>query len=83
VKDPDKRLGCGPRGVEEIKSHVFFKTIDWKLILNKKIKPPFIPKINSDSDTPYVDSEFTNLTPVDSYNAGDSLGNEENPYDSK
>jgi hypothetical protein len=53
------------------------------LILNKKIKPPFIPKINSDSDTPYVDSEFTNLTPVDSYNAGDSLGNEENPYDSK
>jgi len=48
--------------------------------VNKKIRPPFIPKINSDSDTPYVDQEFTNLTPVDSYNAGDSLGNEENPY---
>lgn len=39
----------------------------------KKIKPPFIPKISSDIDTRYIDSEFTNCTPTDSYNPGDSL----------
>ena len=69
--DPDKRLGSD--GTEKIKKHSFFKNIDWEAILNKKIKPPFIPRISSDSDTKYIDNEFTNLTPVDSYNPQDYL----------
>lgn len=94
VKDPDQRLGSN--GLEEIKKHSFFKNIDWNAIYNKKIKPPFIPKINSDVDTKYIDSvnllkffnififkEFTNCTPTDSYTAGESLDNSENPYQSK
>jgi len=68
VADPDKRLGSGEGGVEKIKQHPFFKNIDWEAIYNKKIKPPFIPRISSDSDTKYIDSEFTNLPPVDSFN---------------
>ncbi len=80
VKDPDTRLGSGPNGLDDIKSHVFFKSIDWEAIYNKKIKPPFIPKIKSESDTRYIDSEFTSCTPTDSYNPGDSLDNSENPY---
>ena len=71
--DPEKRLGSGKDGINEIKKHSFFKNIDWDAILNKKIKPPFIPRISSDSDTKYIDSEFTNLTPVDSYNPQDNL----------
>ena len=73
TQDPDKRLGTGKDGVEKIKKHPFFKNIDWDAIYNKKIKPPFIPRISSDSDTKYIDSEFTNLTPVDSYNPQDML----------
>ncbi len=73
TQDPDKRLGSGKDGVEKIKKHPFFKNIDWDAIYNKKIKPPFIPRISSDSDTKYIDSEFTNLTPVDSYNPQDML----------
>lgn len=69
--DPDKRLGTG--GTDKIKSHPFFKNIDWEAILQKKIKPPFIPRISSDSDVKYIDSEFTNLNPVDSYNPQDYL----------
>lgn len=69
--DPDKRLGSD--SIDKIKKHSFFKNIDWNAILNKKIKPPFIPRISSDSDTKYIDSEFTNLTPVDSYNPQDYL----------
>lgn len=73
TQDPDKRLGSGNDGVKNIKAHPFFKNIDWEAIFNKKIKPPFIPRISSDSDTKYIDSEFTNLTPVDSYNPQDML----------
>ncbi len=69
--DPDKRLGSD--GVDKIKKHPFFKNIDWEAIINKKIKPPFIPRIANESDTKYIDSEFTNLTPVDSYNPQDYL----------
>ena len=69
--DPDKRLGTD--GIEKIKAHPFFKNIDWEAILQKKIKPPFIPRISSDSDVKYIDSEFTNLNPVDSYNPQDLL----------
>jgi serine/threonine protein kinase len=71
IHDPDKRLGS--EGVEKIKKHPFFKNIDWVSIYNKKIKPPFIPRISNDADTKYIDSEFTNLTPVDSYNPQDYL----------
>ena len=76
VKDPNDRLGSGPKGAEEIKSHSFFKSIDWKIILNRKIKPPFLPKVNSEYDTPYID-EFNNMTPVDSLNGGDVSDNAE------
>jgi serum/glucocorticoid-regulated kinase 2 len=80
TKDPEKRLGSGPNGVNEIKSHAFFKNLDWDAIYKKKIKPPFIPKISSDLDTKYIDSEFTNCTPTDSYTGGESLENSDNPY---
>lgn len=73
TQDPDKRLGSGKEGVENIKKHPFFKNIDWKAIISKKIKPPFIPRLSNDHDTKYIDSEFTNLTPVDSYNTNDIL----------
>ena len=53
-------------GLQDIKNHIFFKDIDWNLLSNKKIKPPFIPRLNSLEDTRYVDSEFTNCTPKDS-----------------
>lgn len=73
VRDPDNRLGTGEKGVDGLKAHPFFNSIDWDAIYNKKIKPPFIPKLKSDMETKYIDPEFTNCTPTDSYNPGDSL----------
>ena len=42
-----KRLGCvaAHGGEEAIKHHIFFKDIKWKDLEERKIKPPFKPKI--------------------------------------
>jgi hypothetical protein len=63
-----------------IKKHPFFKNIDWDAILQKKIKPPFTPRIKSEIDTRYIDKEFTDEPPIDSMNPGDSLEENQNPY---
>ena len=36
IKDPEKRLGSGPNGVNDIKSQPFFSSINWESILEKK-----------------------------------------------
>lgn len=69
IKDPKQRLGGGPDDAQEIMSHVFFSTINWLDLEQKKIPPPFQPQVSSDTDTRYFDSEFTGesveLTPPD------------------
>ena len=42
-------------GSEEIKSHPFFKGVDWDNIRNN-MKPPFIPDIENDYDTKYFET---------------------------
>ena len=44
-KNVDKRLGSTERDAEDVKKQSFFKNIDWDGLLQKKIKPPFIPNI--------------------------------------
>ena len=80
IKDPEKRLGSGPNGVDNIKSQPFFASINWESILEKKIKPPFTPKLKSETDTRYIDPEFTSNTAMDSYHPGESLNDNDNPF---
>jgi hypothetical protein len=48
-KNVNKRLGCvtAHGGEEAIKHHSFFRDIKWKDLEERKIKPPFRPKIVS------------------------------------
>ena len=80
IKDPEKRLGSGPNGLNDIKAQPFFASINWQSILEKKIKPPFTPKLRSETDTRYIDPEFTSIAATDSYHAGESLNDNENPF---
>ncbi len=36
-------MGCGERGIEEIKDHPFFESIDWGLLEAGYLDPPFVP----------------------------------------
>lgn len=64
TREPELRLGSGPRDASEIMDQPFFKTINWDDIYNKRIEPPYKPQISSATDTSNFDSEFTNVTPV-------------------
>uniref|UniRef100_A0A7N5JSY0 Ribosomal protein S6 kinase n=1 Tax=Ailuropoda melanoleuca TaxID=9646 RepID=A0A7N5JSY0_AILME len=65
-RNPCNRLGAGIDGVEEIKRHPFFVTIDWNKLYRKEIKPPFKPAVGRPEDTFHFDPEFTARTPTDS-----------------
>jgi serine/threonine protein kinase len=39
-RNPNKRLGSGKLGAEEIKMHSWFKGINWKEVIERKLKPP-------------------------------------------
>ena len=42
-KDPTRRLGHSRQDAEQIKSHPFFKGIDWEKLQKKEIEPPVEP----------------------------------------
>lgn len=54
--NPDKRLGSGPRGPEEIKSHHWFAGFDWSQMAERRLKAPFIPKLSHALDTSNFES---------------------------
>ncbi|KAL0961415.1 hypothetical protein HGRIS_006364 [Hohenbuehelia grisea] len=66
TRDPTRRLGVN--GAEEIRRHPFFANhIDFKLLLEKKIQPPFKPSVTSPVDVSNFDTLFTTEEPVDSF----------------
>ncbi|XP_014890093.1 protein kinase C epsilon type-like [Poecilia latipinna] len=66
TKNPAKRLGCVvSQGCEEaIKTHSFFREIDWVLLEQRKVKPPFKPRIKTKRDVNNFDQDFTKEDPV-------------------
>ncbi|KAM4665096.1 protein kinase C eta type [Discoglossus pictus] len=69
-KKPNKRLGSLAMGGEKaILWHPFFKDINWDLLNNRQIPPPFTPRIKAKEDVSNFDPEFIKeeaiLTPID------------------
>lgn len=49
TKNPSRRLGCvtSQGGEAAIQTHSFFKEMDWGALEQRKVKPPFRPRIVS------------------------------------
>jgi beta-adrenergic-receptor kinase len=63
-RDPKKRLGSN--GADEIKLSLFFSNLDWGVLENGSMEPPFVPNrdINAQSQEDIGDFERTKKTPL-------------------
>ncbi|UJR37104.1 hypothetical protein I4U23_029808 [Adineta vaga] len=50
-RDRTRRLGCMAGGVNDIKRHRWFKRVSWTDIMEQRIKPPIMPKVDYPGDT--------------------------------
>ncbi|KAI8614387.1 kinase-like domain-containing protein [Chytriomyces sp. MP71] len=64
TKEPLARLGAGLKDAVEIKSHPYFKDVNWDDVLNLRIPPPFFPSVRGPTDISNFDEEFTKEAPV-------------------
>ena len=65
-KDPSKRLGSGPRGSEEIKSHKWFKPINWRKLDAREFQPSFRPEVAGKQCVANFEKHWTDMPLVDS-----------------
>lgn len=61
-RDPSQRLGGSKEDALEIMSHPFFTGLNWSHLINKQLKPPFVPEIsNLELDYgKYIEPDFLN-----------------------
>uniref|UniRef100_A0A8C3TD50 Protein kinase C n=1 Tax=Chelydra serpentina TaxID=8475 RepID=A0A8C3TD50_CHESE len=59
VREPERRLGA--KG--NIRQHAFFQEINWEVLEERAMEPPFKPRVKSASDCSNFDKEFLNEKP--------------------
>jgi serum/glucocorticoid-regulated kinase 2 len=60
-REPRQRIGYG--GSHELKAHPFFRGFDWDRLLRKEVTPPWLPQVDSETDTSNIAKEFTSENP--------------------
>ncbi|XP_063295364.1 serine/threonine-protein kinase N2-like [Pelobates fuscus] len=63
-KDPKVRLGASENDAWDLKSHPFFKQIDWFALLFKSVRPPCVPSIEGPDDVRYFNRMHTSCAPI-------------------
>lgn len=69
-RDVAKRLGSNG-DIDQVKEHPFFAPIEWDRLCKREIPSPFVPRLNSQTDTRNFDSQFTRL-PIHSIDQSNS-----------
>lgn len=66
--DRTKRFGCLKAGAGDIKTHKWFKGVEWDKLAFRQVKPPMVPQVAGDTDTSnfdkYPDSEEDQSPPL-------------------
>ncbi|CAO3625907.1 unnamed protein product [Cunninghamella blakesleeana] len=62
-RTPSDRLGTGEDGPRLIRSHPYFECLEWTDVFYKRIRPPYIPRLRSETDFSHFDREFLEMTP--------------------
>lgn len=62
-RDPQMRLGVRG-GVEEVKSHIYFSGISWDDVYHRRLKPPYVPQLESALDFANFDPTFLEMSPT-------------------
>jgi len=68
TRDVTKRLGS-KNDVDDVKQHRFFHGVNWDALYNRQIPAPFVPRLQSQTDTANFDAQFTRM-PINSVDAG-------------
>lgn len=79
ICEAHNRLGA-KRGIDEFKEHPFFEGVDWDLLA--QAHAPFIPKLESETDTRYFEDDFTSATidPSAPSNPSTTLSSSSSPH---
>ncbi|CAO3678630.1 unnamed protein product [Rhizopus stolonifer] len=76
-KDPNTRLGSEKDGIQKIKSHRFFRKINWKELSERTATPPIRPIVTDPVLAENFDEQFTNElikdSPIDAPNLDDKM----------
>ena len=73
-RDISRRYGNLKNGVDDIKNHPFFKSMNWDKLLKQEIQADFVPKIKGDNELKYYDFY------PDSDEKVESVENENDPF---
>lgn len=60
------RLGADAYDGQAVRSHPFFKFVNWDDVLARRLEPPIKPILRSEDDVSQFDTKFTKQIPVDS-----------------
>ncbi|KAG1052365.1 hypothetical protein G6F46_001403 [Rhizopus delemar] len=76
-KDPNMRLGSDKEGIKKIKSHRFFRKINWKELTERTSTPPIQPIVTDPALAENFDDQFTSElikeSPIDVPNLDDKM----------
>lgn len=59
--EPERRLGSGTNGADQVMAHTLFTGINWDDLYHKRVPVPFTPTVADRTDAHYFDSEFALL----------------------
>ncbi|KAL4466816.1 hypothetical protein ABPG74_010413 [Tetrahymena malaccensis] len=76
--NPELRLGF--KGIQEIKEHEFYASLNWDKLYKKEIPPPYKPKLSSKYDLSHFSKQFTTETVKDTPYCGKTIKDSYNDF---